>query len=78
VDVCRSFSRCLLLALYSALINSIDLWNAPLCCDKDLSMLILLLTISGFDINIPPLLMTVSTVIQQKQTMVDTVISSRR
>jgi len=60
-------------ALYSALINSIDLWNAPfMLWMKDLSMPDTVATISGFDINILPLLMTVSTVIQQKQTMVDT------
>jgi YidC/Oxa1 family membrane protein insertase len=60
-------------ALYSALINSIDLWNAPfMLWIKDLSMPDTVATISGFDINILPLLMTVSTIIQQKQTMVDT------
>jgi YidC/Oxa1 family membrane protein insertase len=60
-------------ALYSALINSIDLWNAPfMLWMKDLSMPDTVATISGFDINILPLLMTISTVIQQKQTMVDT------
>lgn len=60
-------------ALYSALINSIDLWNAPfMLWMKDLSMPDTVATIAGFDINILPLLMTVSTLIQQKQTMVDT------
>ncbi|HOP28069.1 MAG TPA: membrane protein insertase YidC [Spirochaetota bacterium] len=60
-------------ALYSALINSIDLWNAPfMLWMKDLSMPDTVATISGFDINILPLLMTLSTIIQQKQTMVDT------
>lgn len=60
-------------ALYSALINSIDLWNAPfMLWMKDLSMPDTVATIGGFDINILPLLMTVSTIIQQKQTMVDT------
>jgi len=60
-------------ALYSALINSIDLWNAPfMLWIKDLSMPDTIATVSGFDINILPLLMTVSTIIQQKQTMVDT------
>lgn len=60
-------------ALYSALINSIDLWNAQfMLWMKDLSMPDTVATISGFDINILPLLMTVTTIIQQKQTMVDT------
>ncbi len=59
--------------LYSALINSIDLWNVPfIFWIKDLSMPDTVLTISGFDINILPLLMTVSTIIQQMQTTVDT------
>ncbi len=59
-------------ALYSALINSIDLWNAPfMLWMKDLSMPDTVATISGFDINILPILMTLSTIVQQKQTMVD-------
>ncbi len=59
--------------LYSALINSIDMWNAPfMLWMKDLSMPDTVFSVSGFDINILPLLMTVSTIIQQKQTMVDT------
>lgn len=59
--------------LYSALINSIDLWNVPfIFWIKDLSMPDTVFAISGFNINILPLLMTVSTIIQQKQTMVDT------
>ncbi|HPS56839.1 MAG TPA: membrane protein insertase YidC [Spirochaetota bacterium] len=59
--------------LYSALINSIDMWHAPfMFWMKDLSMPDTVLTVSGFNINILPLLMTVSTIIQQKQTMVDT------
>ncbi len=59
--------------LYSALINSIDLWNVPfMLWIKDLSMPDTVFAISGFNINILPLLMTVSTIIQQKQTMVDT------
>jgi len=60
-------------ALYSALINSIDLWHAPfMLWIKDLSMPDTVLSISGFNVNILPLLMTASTLIQQKQTMVDT------
>jgi len=59
--------------LYSALINSIDLWNVPfMLWIKDLSMPDTVFAISGFNINILPLLMTASTLIQQKQTMVDT------
>lgn len=59
--------------LYSALINSIDLWNVPfMLWIKDLSMPDTIFVISGFNINILPLLMMVSTIIQQKQTMVDT------
>ncbi len=59
--------------LYSALINSIDMWNAPfMLWMKDLSMPDTVFAVSGFNINILPLLMTVSTIIQQKQTMVDT------
>ncbi len=46
-------------ALYSALINSIDLWNAPfILWVKDLSMPDTVATISGFDINILPIFMT--------------------
>ncbi len=57
-------------ALYSALINSIDLWNAPFVLwIQDLSMPDTIMTVSGFSINILPLLMIVSTIIQQKQTM---------
>ncbi len=59
--------------LYSALINSLDLWNVPfMLWIKDLSMPDTLFTVSGFDVNILPLLMMVTTIIQQKQTMVDT------
>lgn len=57
-------------ALYSALINSFDLWNAPfMLWIQDLSMPDTLFTVSGFDVNILPLLMIVSTIIQQRQTM---------
>ena len=60
-------------ALYSALINSIDLWNAPfMLWMKDLSMPDTVAYIAGIQINILPLLMTASTFIQQKQTTVDT------
>jgi YidC/Oxa1 family membrane protein insertase len=60
-------------ALYSALINSIDLWNASfMLWMKDLSMPDTVAYIAGIQINILPLLMTASTFIQQKQTTVDT------
>lgn len=59
--------------LYSALINSLDLWNVPfMLWIKDLSMPDTVFAISGFNINILPLLMTASTIVQQQQTMVDT------
>lgn len=59
--------------LYSGLINSIDLWHAPfMLWVKDLSMPDTVYVLSGFNINILPLLMTVSTIIQQKQSMTDT------
>jgi len=59
--------------LYSALINSIDLWNVPfMLWIKDLSMPDTVFAVSGFNVNILPLLMMVTTIIQQKQTMVDT------
>ncbi len=58
--------------LYSALINSIDLWNAPfIFWIKDLSMPDTVGHISGFDINILPVLMTASTYLQQKMTTVE-------
>ncbi|MBN1495793.1 MAG: membrane protein insertase YidC [Spirochaetes bacterium] len=60
-------------ALYSALIDSIDLWRAPfILWMKDLSMPDTVLTISGFDLNILPIIMTASTFLQQKLTTVDT------
>ncbi|MBN2078257.1 MAG: membrane protein insertase YidC [Spirochaetes bacterium] len=60
-------------ALYSALIDSIDLWRAPfILWMKDLSMPDTVFTYSGFDLNILPILMTASTFLQQKLTTVDT------
>jgi YidC/Oxa1 family membrane protein insertase len=60
-------------ALYSALINSIDLWNAPfILWMKDLSMPDTVATISGFHMNILPIIMTGTTYLQQKLTTVDT------
>ncbi len=59
-------------ALYSALINSIDLWNAPfILWMQDLSMPDTVATISGFNLNILPILMTITTFLQQKLTSVD-------
>jgi YidC/Oxa1 family membrane protein insertase len=56
-------------ALYSALINSIDLWQAPfIFWITDLSMPDTVATISGFNINILPVLMTATTYFQQKMT----------
>jgi len=60
-------------ALYSALINSMDLWHAPfIFWIKDLSMPDTVATIAGFNVNILPVLMTISTFLQQKLTTVDT------
>jgi YidC/Oxa1 family membrane protein insertase len=59
--------------LYSALIGSIDLWNAPfIFWIKDLSMPDTVAVIAGYNLNILPILMTVSTFLQQKLTTVDT------
>ena len=60
-------------ALYSALANSIDLWNAPfILWMKDLSMPDTIATISGFNVNILPVIMTVSTFFQTKLSTIDT------
>jgi len=60
-------------ALYSALIDSIDLWRAPfILWMKDLSMPDTVLTVSGFDLNILPIVMTATTFVQQKLSTVDT------
>jgi len=60
-------------ALYSALINSVDLWHAPfILWMQDLSMPDTVATISGFNINILPIVMTLSTFVQQKLSTVDT------
>lgn len=63
-------------ALYSALIDSIDLWQAPfILWMKDLSMPDTVLTISslnGFNLNILPIVMTATTFVQQKLSTVDT------
>ncbi len=60
------------IALYSALANSLDLWNAPfIFWMKDMSMPDTVATISGFTIQILPLVMVATTFIQQKLTSVD-------
>ena len=60
-------------ALYSALVNSIDLWNAPfIFWMKDLSMPDTVATVAGFNINILPIIMTLTTYLQQKMSTVDT------
>ena len=60
-------------ALYSALINSIDMWHAPfIFWMKDLSMPDTVAVISGFPVNILPVVMTATTILQQKLSTVDT------
>ncbi len=59
-------------ALYSALINSVDLWQAPFTLwIKDLSLPDTVYTISGFNINVLPLIMTGSTYLQQRMSSGD-------
>jgi YidC/Oxa1 family membrane protein insertase len=59
-------------ALYSALIDSIDLWRAPFVLwMKDLSMPDTVFSYAGFDLNILPVIMTISTFLQQKLSTVD-------
>ncbi|MGQ9842398.1 MAG: membrane protein insertase YidC [Spirochaetota bacterium] len=54
-------------ALYSALINSVDLWQAPfILWIKDLSLPDTIYRIAGFNINILPIIMTATTYLQQK------------
>lgn len=56
-------------ALWSALINSIDLWNSPfILWINDLSMPDTVYTIQGFNLNILPIIMTGTSYIQQKLT----------
>ncbi|MBN1498784.1 MAG: membrane protein insertase YidC [Spirochaetes bacterium] len=60
------------IALYSALSNSLGMWDAPwIFWIKDLSSPDAAFSIGGFDINILPLLMTVTTFFQQKMTTMD-------
>jgi len=59
-------------ALYSALINSVDLWQAPFTLwITDLSLPDTVFQISGFNINILPIIMTGSTYLQQKMSSGD-------
>jgi YidC/Oxa1 family membrane protein insertase len=54
-------------ALYSALINSIDMWQAPfIFWIKDLSMPDTVAQLFGFDINILPIIMTATSFAQSK------------
>ncbi len=54
-------------ALYSALINSIDLWQAPfIFWIKDLSMPDTVFKLFGFDVNILPIIMTATSFAQTK------------
>ncbi|HNR88005.1 MAG TPA: membrane protein insertase YidC [Spirochaetota bacterium] len=56
-------------ALYSALINSVDLWQAPFVLwITDLSLPDTVYAISGFNINILPIFMTATTYLQQRMT----------
>jgi YidC/Oxa1 family membrane protein insertase len=56
-------------ALYSALINAIDLWQAPfILWVKDLSLPDTIFQIYGFNINILPIIMTGTTYLQQRMT----------
>lgn len=60
-------------ALYSALINSIDLWQAPFVLwMKDLSLPDTIFHIAGFNVNVLPVLMTLTTYLQQKMSTVET------
>lgn len=61
-------------ALYSALINSIDLWHAPFTLwITDLSMPDTVFRVFDFNINIMPVVMTGTTYLQQKMTSGDAV-----
>ncbi len=56
-------------ALYSALVNCIDLWKAPfIFWINDLSLPDTVFHIHGFNLNILPIIMTVTTFIQQRMT----------
>ena len=56
-------------ALYSALINAIDLWQAPFVLwIRDLSLPDTIFKISGFNVNVLPIIMTGTTYLQQRMT----------
>ncbi|HPJ15133.1 MAG TPA: membrane protein insertase YidC [Spirochaetota bacterium] len=60
-------------ALYSALSNSIDMWRAPFFFwMKDLSMPDTVGHLMGLNLNILPLIMVVTSFLQQKMTTMDT------
>jgi YidC/Oxa1 family membrane protein insertase len=61
------------IALYSALINSVELWNTPfIFWINDLSLPDTAFTVFNFDIHILPLIMTITSFFQQKVSTVDT------
>lgn len=61
------------IALYSALSNSVDMWNSPfIFWIKDLSSPETLFTIAGLDIHVLPLIMTAASFLQQKVSATDT------
>ncbi len=56
-------------ALWSALLNSIDMWQAPfIFWIQDLSLPDTVLKIQGFNLNILPIIMTATSFLQQKLT----------
>ncbi len=67
------------IALYSALINSVELWNTPfIFWINDLSLPDTAFAVAGFDIHILPLIMTVTSFFQQKVSTVDTGAASQQ
>lgn len=61
------------IALYSALGNSLDMWNTPfLLWITDLSTPETLFTVAGFDVRLLPIIMTITSFFQQKVSTVDT------
>ncbi|MDA3899967.1 MAG: membrane protein insertase YidC [Spirochaetes bacterium] len=60
------------IALYSALSNSLDMWNSPfILWIKDLSSPETLFSIGTFDIHLLPLIMTATSFLQQKVSATD-------
>jgi YidC/Oxa1 family membrane protein insertase len=67
------------LALYSALSNSLDMYNTPfILWIHDLSVPETAFTVFGFDMRILPLIMTVTSFLQQKMTTVDTSVGGQQ